>query len=98
MKVIESSGLIPLDDLDSKSKKISLLWVVGLVVVGLTSAFVVMVLFLLTSKIKKQKHVENSDLLKIPTAAVEGISHSRLTYGNTTQGISISLYHLHTIS
>ncbi|KAK2357004.1 putative receptor protein kinase [Trifolium repens] len=85
MKVIESSSLIPLDDLDSSSKKISLLLVVGLVVVGLTLVFVVVILFLRTSKIKKQKHVDNSDLLKIPTA-VEGISHSRLTYGNTTQG------------
>ncbi|GAU12529.1 hypothetical protein TSUD_182430 [Trifolium subterraneum] len=88
MKVIESSGIIPLDDLDSNSKKISplvVLVVVGLVVVGLTWVFVVVVLFLWTSKIKKQKHVENSDLLKNPTAVGRN-SHSRLTYGKTTQG------------
>ncbi|PNX68163.1 receptor-like protein kinase, partial [Trifolium pratense] len=46
MKVIESSGLIPLDDSDSNSKKISSPVVVGSVVGGLVLVSIVVVLFL----------------------------------------------------
>ncbi|GAU12531.1 hypothetical protein TSUD_182450 [Trifolium subterraneum] len=81
MKVIESPGL----NLDSNPKKISLPMVVGSVVGGLALIFVVVVLIFRTCKFRKQKSVENSDLLKIPTV-VGGISQSRLTCGNTTQG------------
>jgi serine/threonine protein kinase len=88
MKVIDSSGL---DDLDSNSNKISLPVVVGSVVGGLALVFVVVVLIFWTSKIRKPKSVENSDLLKIPTA-VGGISHSRLTKINL--GLKISLLDL----
>ncbi|CAJ2635295.1 unnamed protein product [Trifolium pratense] len=90
MKVIELSGSIPLYDLDSNSKNISLPVVVGSVVGGLVLISVVMVLFLWIIKIRKQKPVENSDLLKIPTTA-EGTSYSRLElhYGKITQGSSL---------
>jgi len=81
--VIKSSGPIPLDDLDSR--KISLPVAVGSVVGGLVLVSIVAVLFLWISKIRKQKPVKSFDLLPIPTAA-GGISHSKLTYGKTTQG------------
>ncbi|KAK2356940.1 receptor protein kinase HERK [Trifolium repens] len=85
MKVIASSGSIPLDDLDSNSKKINLHLVVGSVVGGLVLVSVVVVLFLWISKTRKQKPVENSEWLKIPTTA-GGISNSRLPYGKITPG------------
>ena len=83
MKVIESSGPIPNDDSDSR--KIILRVVVGSVVGGLVLVSVVVVVFLWISEIRKQRPVERFDLWPIPTAA-GGISHSKLTYGKTTQG------------
>nr|WIL59945.1 nodulation protein [Melilotus officinalis] len=85
MKVIESSGSPPFDDLDSNSKKISLPVVVGSVIGGLILVSVVVVLFLWISKIRKQRPVENSKWLPIP-AARGGSSHSRLTDAATIQG------------
>ncbi|XP_058765608.1 probable receptor-like protein kinase At2g23200 [Vicia villosa] len=85
MKVIEPSGLIPLDDLDSNSKVSSLPVVVGSVVGGLVLVSVLVFAFLWIGKIRKQRLPDNSDLLAIPAAA-GAISHRRLTYGKTTQG------------
>ncbi|GAU10106.1 hypothetical protein TSUD_418430, partial [Trifolium subterraneum] len=84
MKVIESSGPIPLDSSDSNSK-ISLPVVVGSVVGGLVLVSVVVVLFIWISKIRKQKPVENSEWLPV-RASAGGSSHSRLTDGTTIQG------------
>jgi serine/threonine protein kinase len=85
MKVIASSGSIPLDDLDSNSKKINLPVVVGSVVGGLVLVSVVVVLFLWFSKTRKQKPVENSEWLPV-RASAGGSSHSRLTDATTIQG------------
>ncbi|CAJ2635294.1 unnamed protein product [Trifolium pratense] len=90
MKVIELSGSIHLDDLDSNSKNISLPVVVGSVVGGLVLISVVMVLFLWIIKIRKQKPVENSDLLKIPTTA-EGISYGKITQGSSLPNLNLGL-------
>jgi serine/threonine protein kinase len=84
MKVIELSGLIPLDDSDSNSK-ISIPVVVGSVVGGLVLVSVVVVLFLWFSKTRKQKPVENSEWLPV-RASAGGSSHSRLTDATTIQG------------
>ncbi|CAJ2635331.1 unnamed protein product [Trifolium pratense] len=84
MKVIESSGPIPLDISDSNSK-ISLPVVVGSVVGGLVLVSIAVVLFLWVSKIRKQKPVENSEWLPV-RATAGGSSHSRLTDGTTIQG------------
>ncbi|KAK2410699.1 receptor protein kinase HERK [Trifolium repens] len=84
MKVIELSGLIPLDDSDSNSK-ISIPVVVGSVVGGLVLVLVVVVLFLWFSKTRKQKPVENSEWLPV-RASAGGSSHSRLTDATTIQG------------
>ncbi|CAK8562484.1 unnamed protein product [Lathyrus sativus] len=84
MKVIESSGLIPLDDLDSNSK-FSLPVVVGSAVGGLVLVSFVVVVFLWIIKIRKQRPVENSSWLPV-RAAAGWSSHSRLTDGTTVQG------------
>jgi len=84
MKVIDPSGIVNLDDLNT-NLKISLPVVVVSILGGLVLVSVMLVLFLWISKIRKQRPVENSDLLEIPAAA-GGISHCRLTYGKTTQG------------
>ncbi|GAU12565.1 hypothetical protein TSUD_182800 [Trifolium subterraneum] len=89
MKVIGLSSSIPPDDLDSK--KISLPAVVGSVVGGLVLVSVMVVLFIWISKIRKQKHVENSNIVKIPTTA-RGFSHSRkTTQGSTLPNINLGL-------
>ncbi|CAL5197755.1 unnamed protein product [Lathyrus oleraceus] len=99
MKVIELSGSIPLDDLDSDSK-VNLPVVVGSAVGGLVLVSVVVVVFLWISKIRKQRPVENSSWLPV-RAAAGWSTHSRLTDGTTTQGsplpninlgLKISLY------
>ncbi|KAK2357009.1 receptor protein kinase HERK [Trifolium repens] len=87
MKMIESSGNFPSDDLNSK--KISLPVVVGSVIGGLVLVSVVVVLFLWICKIRKQKPVENYKWL--PTrASAGGSSHSRLN-DNINLGLKISL-------
>ncbi|KAK2410700.1 receptor protein kinase HERK [Trifolium repens] len=86
MKVI---GSIPLDDLDSNSKKISFPVVVGSVVGGFVLVSVVVVLFLWICKIRKQKPDEKYKWL--PTrASAGGSSHSRLN-DNINLGLKISL-------
>jgi len=78
MKVVESSGLVNLDD-SNKISKISLPEVVGSVLGGLVLVSVMVFMFVWISKIRKQRHVENFDLLRIPAAA-GGISNRRLIW------------------
>ncbi|CAI8609322.1 unnamed protein product [Vicia faba] len=84
MKLIEPSGLVPFDDLDSNSK-VNLPVVVGSAVGGLVLVFVVVVMLLWIRKIRKQRPVENSSWLPV-RAAAGWSNHSRLTDGTTTQG------------
>ncbi|XP_058765623.1 probable receptor-like protein kinase At2g23200 [Vicia villosa] len=81
MKVIESSGLVPADYFDSKSK-VRLPVLVGSVIGGLVLVSVIAVVYL--CKIRKQTPDENSNWLPV-RAVAGGSSHSRLTDG-TTQG------------
>ncbi|CAK8562458.1 unnamed protein product [Lathyrus sativus] len=101
MRMINSSGFIPMDDLAldlNSNSKVSLPVVVGSVVGGIVLVSVVVVVFLWISKIRKQRPVENSNGWPIRGAA-EGSSHSRTTaqgspLPNINLGLKISLLDL----
>lgn len=83
MKLIEPSGSVPAPAPIGESKSSRLPVVLGSVLGGLALVAVVVVVFLWSVKIRKQKKpVENSDWLPIRG----GSSQSRLTDGTTIQG------------